>query len=164
MSAAESFGENRNSFVFPLTKMSLKLICNTKIPKHCWNICQKPTLFSTNLLLKCCLFWVSYHNGAKAECKVTKTKPHIWLLVDPRGICDCRALQTAQQIYREFKRLSFTKASGLCFYLLKLLDNTQCQFCTQNPWKYKVRLHILSGSYNKILAYLTPQTRQEQFS
>ncbi len=29
MSAAESFGENRNSFVFPLTKMSLKLIWNT---------------------------------------------------------------------------------------------------------------------------------------
>lgn len=29
MSAAESLGEKRNSFVFPLTKISRRLICNT---------------------------------------------------------------------------------------------------------------------------------------
>lgn len=33
MSAAESLGEKRNSFVFPLTKISRKFICKTQKKK-----------------------------------------------------------------------------------------------------------------------------------
>lgn len=57
MSAAESFGENRNSFVFPLTRMSLKLICNTNITKDHKNLLQNPCYTSPKLAFSShCMF------------------------------------------------------------------------------------------------------------
>lgn len=54
MSAAESLGENRNSFVFPLTKMSRKLIMSAGVQLDIFLICIRvwitPSVYPQNSL------------------------------------------------------------------------------------------------------------------
>ncbi len=81
MSAAESFGENRNSFVFPLTKMSLKLIWNTNNSAIRSPVSIHPTLpqhphemaFATPFsLCSVSYFRVSYQNRAWTNVSLLK--------------------------------------------------------------------------------------------